>query len=143
MENQRSLWERMTCSGQLTERDRKNQWVSTGWIFIWSVAFVVASLVLKRELIEGPARWAVAIFPTVLGMGTIMVFQRFLAQADELQRKIQLDALAFGFGVGVIGSVGLELLQRAGAPVFDPSSVMMLMIVAYVAVIFVGSRKYS
>jgi len=132
----------MTCSGHLTERDRRNQLVVTGWIFLWSVGFVVASYLLKRELVEGTLKWAVAILPTVIGLGTILVFRRFLAQADELQRKIQLDALALGFGVGVIGSVGLELLQAAGAPAFDPSSVMVLMIVAYSVAAYAGMRRY-
>jgi hypothetical protein len=117
--------------------------VATGWIFIWSLAFVVASYLLKRDLVSGPARWGVAIFPTVLGIGSILVFQRFLSKADELQRKIQLEALAFGFGVGVIGSVGLELLQHAGSPVFDVSSPMLLMVAAYALAIYSGTRRYS
>lgn len=143
MENQRSWWEWMTCSGQLTERDRRNQWVAVGWIFIWSLTFVVASFLLKKDLVSGPARWGVAIFPTLVGIGTIMVYRRFLVQADELQRKIQLDALAFGFGVGVIGSVGLKLLQRVSGYEFEITDPMLLMVVAYSLAAVTGARRYS
>ena len=144
MERRQTLWGLLTCADDgLTEQDRRNQWVATAWVLAWGLAFAGASLLLGRELVVGPGRWAIAIVPTLIGLGAFLVYRRFLVQADELQQKIQLHGLAFGFGVGVIGSVGLELLEDASGMAFNTSTPMVLMVAAYAIAIFRGLRRYS
>mgnify|MGYP001950570376 CR=1 FL=1 len=47
---------------------------------------------------------------TALGVATVFVYVKFLHEAEELQRKIQLEALALGFGVGLVGTLCLPFL---------------------------------
>lgn len=145
MERRATWWETLTCGGQgLTARDKRNQWIAVAWIFVWSLSCVLASAVLVRDLVPaGVMSWVVALLPTLLGIGTVLAFRRFLVEADELQRKIQLDGLAVGFGLGVIGSFGLRLVERAGGPAFDVDDAIVLMMVGYAVAVVVGSRRYA
>ena len=97
----------------------------------------------RMGVVVGPGRWAVAIFPTLIGVGAFLVYRRFLVEADELQQKIQLQGLAFGFGVGVIGSVALELVEDASGMAFNVSTPMVLMVAAYAIAVGLGLRRYS
>ena len=136
-----SFWKR--C--QLTERDRRNQSMAVVWLFLWALSWVVASIVLKEGWAsEGIWTAVVAILPNLFGIGMMIAYWRFVRQADELQRKIQLDALALGFGTGVVGAVAYQLLERAGmiaeAEVIDLSAFMM---VAFAIGTVLGARRYA
>jgi len=144
MEHRQTLWGALTCADQgLTDRDRRNQWVATGWSFAWMLTFLAATLLIEKELVSGNALWGVALVPTIVGVGAILVYRRFLVQADELQRKIQLGALASGFGVALVGSFGLELIEEAGGFGFALSAPMIPAILAYVIAILVSVRRFS
>jgi hypothetical protein len=137
-------WRWMTsCAGMMTETDRKNSNRFTGWTFAWAVSFVGATLVLKAGLVpEGAASWAVALAPDVLGLAALLAYVRFLRQTDELMRKIQLEGLAVGFGVGVVFAMGYRLLERAGAPDLDINDVVLVMLLAWVVGQLVALRRY-
>ena len=140
-ETKRFFWK--TC--QLTERDRRNQWRYVGWSLAWTTAWVVASIAINNEWVgTGTPQLVIALLPTVLGVGMLLAYAKFLREADELQRKIQLDALALGFGAGLVGSVLYRLLQRT---VFvaeaDVADVIVLMIVVYAIAVLIGQRRYA
>ena len=140
-ETRRSFWK--ICD--LTERDRRNQWRFVVWSLAWTIAWVVASLAITHEWVgKGTPQLVIALLPTVLGVGMLLVYAKFLREADELQRKIQLDALALGFGSGVVGSVLYRLLERTGFVVdADVSNVILLMIVVYAIGVLIGQRRYA
>ena len=126
-----------------TPRDRRNQYRFLGAIFVWAVIFVAASFVLKRELLApGPAAWLLAALPIAIGVAVVLAFARYLSQADELQRVIQLQALALGFGAGWVAMSGYPLLVELGAPAFDPGDYTLVMIVFYVIGYLHGLRRY-
>ena len=140
-EKRQPFWKR--C--ELTPRDRRNQQWALIWLFSWSLAWVAASLALKEGWVAaGVPSVAVAVLPTILGVGMMIAYWKFVRQADELQRKIQLDALALGFGTGVVGAVAYQLLERADViskvDVTDMSSIMMF---AFAIGILVGARRYA
>jgi hypothetical protein len=137
-------WRWMTsCAGMMTETDRRNSNRFTGWTFAWAVSFVGATLVLKAGLVpEGAASWAVALAPDVLGVAALLAYVRFLRQTDELLRKIQLEGLAVGFGVGVVFAMGYRLLERAGAPGLDIDDPVLVMLFAWVVGQLVALRRY-
>lgn len=115
-----------------------------GWTLAWAIAFVGASSFLRSDpAIGAGAGWVVALIPNFLALVVVIVYLRFLRDADELVRRIQLEGLAFGFGVGVIFSMGYQLLERAGAPELSFSDMAAIMMFAFVVGVVRANRRYS
>ena len=115
-----------------------------GWTLGWAIAFVGASWFLRSDpAISQGAAWIVAVAPNLLALGVVIVYLRFLRDADELVRRIQLEGLAFGFGVGVVFSMGYQLLERAGAPQLGFSDLAGIMMFAFVVGVVRANRQYS
>ncbi len=132
-----------SCAAGMTETDRRNSNRFVLWIFAWAVAFVAATLALKHvPSLQGPAGWAVAGAPDLLGLGAFLAYVRFLRQADELQRRIQLEGLAFGFGVGAFFTMGYRLFERVGAPALDVNDPVLVMFVAWTLGQWLAMRRY-
>jgi hypothetical protein len=70
--------------------------------------------------------------PVVLFIGLLRAYLRFVRGTDELQRLIQLQALAVGFGAGILLLVHWELFEFLGAPGMDPSDAVMVPIFAWI-----------
>ena len=136
-----SFWK--TCD--MTERDRRNQRKFVGWWLAWAVTWTMASIAINRAWVEpGTPQLVIAVLPTFLGVGMALAYARFLREADELQRKIQLDALALGFGAGLVGAVLYRLLERAGfVSETNVLDAILAMIVVYVIGVFIGQRRYA
>jgi hypothetical protein len=73
----------------------------------------------------------------------LVAYVAFLRDADELQRKIQVEALALGFGAGLVAMHGYRLLERAGMARLDVNDLGIVMVVAFVTGIVFGRRRYS
>ena len=93
---------------------------ATGWLAIGAVAWV-ATLALASL---GPGSlwgseqtaisWAAVGLNLVVGVAWIVVYIRYLRAVDELQRKIQLEALAATLGVGWIGGFSWVVADMVG-----------------------------
>ena len=92
-------------------------------------------------MLQGPAKWAVALAPNVLGITLLFSYLHMLREMDELVRRIQLEGLALGFGVGVIFATGYQLLERAGAPEWGNEPVVIMMI-AWIVGQLIAIRRY-
>ncbi len=135
-----SFWAR--CGGA-TPRDRRNMTRLLLTLFAWAVLFVGVSQAIKRELLPvGPISWALAAVPTVAGIFVLFAYGRFIREADELQRLIQLRALALGFGAGWIAICGYPLFEKLGAPVLDVGDYTLVMAVFYSLGSVLGWRRY-
>lgn len=134
-----SFWTR--CVG--SEVDQRNQRRLVWATLVWALALIGVSLLIKREVLSsGPMAWALAAIPLLLGVGVIAVFARYLRQADELQRLIQLEALALGFGGGLFAFLSYRVFERLGAPQLALDDATMVMVVLYVLGIFIGWKRY-
>ncbi len=132
-------------SCELTPRDRRNQRRFLIWFFTWTVAWVAASIAIKEGWSPaGAPAVATALFPTLLGIAMMLAYWRFIRKADELQRKIHLDALAIGFGIGIVGMLTLHLLGRIGVlSQLDLGDVTAMMMFAYAIGVIIGVRRYA
>jgi len=129
---------------ELTEQDRRNAGVFTRWSVLWSLGLVASTFALDGGWVPaGAPAVVVALAPNVFGLFALRAFMRFLRETDELQRKIHLEALAAGFGGGVIFMWGYRLLERAGAPQLDTSDGLLAMILVWAAGLWVGMRRYA
>ena len=113
----------------------RERWAG-GWFvaasLAWAMSFVAATYALRRELVAPPVSWAVAAVPPVVAVATLLVFVRYLRELDELQRRIQLGALAFGLGAMSIAITGYPLFELLGAPKADSSRYLLVMVLSYV-----------
>jgi hypothetical protein len=54
--------------------------------------------------------------PIIMGVVAVRMFLRFLREADEFMRKIQIEGIAWGFGMGYLFCLGYFFLEQFGAP---------------------------
>ncbi len=140
-----TMWRRFRrfCSAGITERDRRNIRKVNRWILAWMSCWVAVTFLISRELVPpGVATYAAVLATAALGVATLLSYVKFLHEAEELQRKIQLEALGFGFGVGFVAAVLLDLLTEIGAWGGEPADVIMFMVPAYSLGLIFGSWRY-
>jgi hypothetical protein len=124
-------------------RDRRNQRSFVWVVLAWAIVFVGASLLLKRGLVAAvPAQWFLAALPIVLSVLVLMVFARYLREADELQRHIQLHALALAFGGSYFAIMGYTVFEKLGAPTLETDDIALVMVGLYILGVILGRRRY-
>ncbi len=127
----------------VTPRDRRNNMRMLTMLLAWAVLFLGATWLVESDRIAAaPLRWALAAVPAIAGLAALMAFARLIREADELQRMIQLQALAVGFGGTWFVLTAYGLFERVGAPPIDASDYTVAMSVFYVIGILVGRRRY-
>jgi drug/metabolite transporter (DMT)-like permease len=128
--------------GLATPRDRRNQMRIAGACLAWAVLYTGGALLIRKGLLPaGPLPWVVAALPTVAALFLLAAYARFLREADELQRLIQLNALALGFGGGYFAIIGYNLFERLGAPPLQ-GDLAVVMPFLYVIGMVVGWKRY-
>lgn len=133
-------WVRAGCDGP--PGDVRNQRRFALLCLAWAVAFVAAAVLLEGAAPTGAAAWVVALAPSILGFLAVRSYVRFVRDADELVRRIQLESLAWGFGAGALFMMGYRLLERAGAPRMDVSDPLLVMCVVWTTAQLAIARRY-
>lgn len=78
----------------------------------------------------------------MLALSALLAYRRFLREADGLQRRIHLEALALGFGGGWLAVAGYRLFELLGAPPVDRGGVILVMAILYVVGLALGRWRY-
>ena len=129
----------------LPARDLKNANLVNLWAIAWAANLAIISYISKYE-------WYSAVLPITMafvlssgiGVGMLLAFKRFLKELDEMERKIQLDALALSVGVTLVVFGGYSILNKAGvAPELQASSLLVLIALTYMAGIIAGRIRYQ
>ena len=126
-----------------TPRDLRNYSVFIWWLSGAMAAFAAATILIDGDFIPRAAGWAltaVTAILMVLSMGSYIVFLR---HADELLRKVHLEALAFAFGTGMVVMMVYRLCERLGAPKLDFNDPSLIMILTWMAGQWIGARRYA
>ena len=133
-----------TCD--TTAQTKKN----TLRLFFWTVAWVLATagVAFGSKNLWNFNTWLTIIAVLIhigLGLGMIRVFKQYLLGLDELQRKIQLDAMALSLGIGLVLGSSYELLEDIKLIPFEPEipHLLILMSLTYVVGTVLGHRKYQ
>jgi drug/metabolite transporter (DMT)-like permease len=130
-------------------RNRRNQRAVLLWSLVWMISWVGVTWALKSGwLASGVPGIVAAVVSSCLGIGKALAYWRFLNEADEVQRKIELEALALAFGVGVVGGGGTAywLLELSGAVPTARTDLLYVLAVAlltYSAGVLLGKRRYA
>ena len=131
-------------SNAYTARNNRN---NIGYIS-WVVAWVGTMIAVDKAALYGwySSDWISILSIVVnafLGLGVILAFMRMLKGMDDLQRNIQLNALALAVGAGLVG--GFTLLLLATTKLISEaeiSDVLLLMSLAYMGMVVFGLVKY-
>lgn len=113
---------------------------------VWSIlVFVLVSsiAILKKGILPQPQREAVMILPIIPMIFLGLTVAQIISELDELQKRIQLEALAFSLANTILLALFLGLFQLS-----TPMSINLLLLV-FVALLFwsIGfmnaKRKYQ
>ena len=114
------------------------------WLTAWLLGFVAITLLYELEILRpGVPAGVAAALHTTLGVVTLWCYIQFLRGADELERKIHVEALALGFGIGAVWMMSWRLLERAGAPELDVNDGLLVMLIAYAVGVGLARRRYA
>ena len=107
-------------------------------------AYVIVVLVSIKLVggLEQPIKTLVALTPLVPAGLALFAYLRFLSRMDELGRRIQLEALAFGFGAAGMLTFAYGFLESAGFPQLSYIWVFPLMIALWGVGGAIASYRY-
>ena len=114
---------------------------------VWlGLYFAVRFYLEANAELSGRVRLAIAFAPVPVFVAFLWSFIRSVRNADELERRIQLEALAIAFPLGVLLLTTLGLVQRAIELNFEDWSynhVWPLFAIFYLAGIVIARNRYT
>lgn len=127
-------------------RTKKNTKHLALWSIAWTLSVALATFGSKFIWHGDTLATILAILLNLgIGIGMIRANKRHLKGLDELQQKIQLEAMALALGVGLVGGLSYSLLDITNLIASDAeiSHLIMLMALTYIAGIVAGQVKYK
>ena len=101
----------------MVERAGRRYLIEFGGAMAVFVVVLLVTPILLNSIDPGPGwRLPFALAPMVPLIFTLVAFVRYLDRMDELQRRIQLEAMAFAFGGTALLTFGYGFLQLVGFP---------------------------
>ena len=114
------------------------------WTFVWIASLVLVDKNILYQFYPSEILTIIGIgINVVLGVVMIFAFIRYLKAMDELQQKIQLDALAFALGLSLVGTVCYSLLVTAGYVTDEEvTDIIMIMVFSHMLGLLLGNLRY-
>ena len=133
-------------SASRAARNQRTTVQLAGWTLAWLATMALA--------VFGPRfAWDSITLLTVLaivlnlavGLGLIVANIRHLKSLDELQQRIQLEAMALALGVAVVAGLAYSNLDITNVIPFDAeiSNLVILVALTYLVGVIVGHRRYA
>jgi low temperature requirement protein LtrA len=135
------------CSKQYSFRTdlKLNAWMGVAGLF-WILSHY---LIRKHPDMEAPLRVALALSPLVPGLLYVRSCMRFVRGLDELQRRLQLEALLFAALGTLLVATAINMLNANGAGLqrlphgLELGGAFVLMFVLWVVGSVIASRRYK
>ncbi|ARD23942.1 MULTISPECIES: hypothetical protein [Shewanella] len=115
------------------------------WTAAWVVTLAIATFgpvfIWQQEAITITA----IVINFLVGIGMILANKHHLLSLDELQQKIQLNAMGLSLGVGLISGISYSTLSTTGVinSHAEISHLVIVMSLTYMVGIILGNRKYQ
>lgn len=129
----------------VTQQATRNTIQLAIWTIAWIATLALASFGPKFIWDHQPVVGWIAIGVNVaVGIGWIVAHARFLRRSEELQRKIQLEAIAVALGVGLVGGFAYAAAENIKLIAFesDIAVLTVAMAVVYIVATVVGNLRY-
>ena len=137
------FWRVFGMYNNQTPVDQRNSQRFTMWCLAWAAAIIAATWIIKGiDTLPATAAWIIATAPNLLAFAALVSYMRFLRMTDEMQRRIQIEGLAVGFGVGWIFAIGYLVMQSAGAPELPVTAMILVMTGGWIAGNLLAIRHY-
>ncbi len=130
----------------LPERDVKNANIVNLWMFAWAITLVGATAI--AEFAEDWQYFTLTVlFAIALHAGVTLVmifkFKHLLSHMDELERKIQLEALALSSGAALGGCSVYSILENANLVAgVQINIIIMLLAFTYMGALVIGRVRF-
>jgi hypothetical protein len=125
------------------DANRKRYLKEMGGSMAAYVAMVAVSVWLVKGHAQSPLRYLFAALPVIPSAFAVWAAIRFFRGLDELQRRIQFEAIAFSFLGTCLISFNWGVLQRAGLPHGDVTWFTLLMLALYCVGNLIACRRYQ
>ncbi|MCB9361379.1 MAG: hypothetical protein H6588_08760 [Flavobacteriales bacterium] len=116
------------------------------WTFLW-VSSLAFSTFGPKFLWEQNDIWSILaiLMNTALGARMIWANIKHINVLDELQQKIQLDAMGIALGVGIVGGLSYSTMDVANVISGDAEIgfLVMLISVSYMIALVIGKKRYA
>jgi hypothetical protein len=113
---------------------------------LWLVTFLAARAALESPALSNAVRVTAALTPLPFCAAFLITFIRALRGTDELERRIQGEALAIAYPLVLVMLMTLALMERAVGLRFEDWSYMHVWIYApifYLAGLAIARRRYT
>jgi len=116
------------------------------WTILWVVSMAIATF--GRIFIwDGNTGLNIVVILINLGFGAGMILanRKYINSLDDLQKKIQLDAMAIALGVGVVGGLSYSLLDQSNVITQDAEIGFLVILISltYMVGTLIGQKKYK
>ena len=132
-------------TGDWASRIARNTLGVAAWTGAWVATLALASfgpeLLWNRQV--APSLLAIAL-NVVVGVGMLFANRRYLQSLDELQRTIQLEAMAWSLGAGLVASLAWTVFARLDLVGFEAglAHLIAFMALVYLAGSITGLLRY-
>jgi signal transduction histidine kinase len=129
----------------ITARTRHNTvrlaWWTAAWVITLAIAVFGPQFIWESKGIS----LAAILLNVAVGIGMIVANKRHLDGLDELQRKIQLEAMGLALGVALVAGLAYSTLDISNVISGDAeiSFLVMLIGLTYLISVLIGHRKYK
>jgi hypothetical protein len=107
-------------------------------------ALILATRVLLRgDLAESPLAPIIALLPILPVLFGVFALMSFVRNIDELQQKIQLEAMAFSLGVTGLITFALGLVEGTGIAPLGMVWVLPMMTALWGIGLAIATRRYQ
>lgn len=111
--------------------------------FVAYGAILIVSIVLLNSNPGAVWRYPVAVLPMIPAVFILVAIMRQIGRLDELQRRIQFEALAFAFGGTALLTFGYGFLENVGFPHISWFGVWPIMAILWVIGLLLANRRYG
>ena len=108
----------------------------------YGIVIIISRLTLN-SLEDSPWRFAIALLPFIPVLFLITGFVRYLSGIDELQQRIQLQAIGFAAGTTGLLTFAYGFLELEGFPSLSTFLIFPLMILLWGLGLAYFSRRYE
>ncbi|MFC4698680.1 hypothetical protein ACFO4O_00715 [Glaciecola siphonariae] len=138
--------DKRTNGESIRSKTRRNTKQLALWTGLWLVSLAIVSFGSKflwdyHTVITS----CTVIINLVMGYKMIMANKQHLQDLDELQQRIQLEAMALSLGVCMVFGAIFGLVEAVRLVTFspNPSSILFVMGITYFVGIMFSTRKYA
>ena len=116
------------------------------WTTLWTSSMALATFGPKFIWDENTALTILAvILNAFFGVGMILMNIKHINSLDDLQKKIQLEAMGIALGAGVVGGLSYTILDTTNLIAQDAeiSFLVIFISLTYLVGILIGQKRYK